>query len=318
MRDNQQSNLEQIELLEVAAVADVPTNPCLGSAVQLNHIDLEAIHAPSQPLHGPSVDINQNTTASDNSLAPEFPRIDIANTAPEPSARIHEMMPFEDIFPSNFLFHNRREVSASAVQDNHGRRAWLVAGALVAAFGLGWACGSNSYRSFNLNAALNPLPPKVNSSRRIPDPERKSVARIDGVVRSTSSEAGLRAPNILKLSSPATGMPGQAQKPLVGASQLDAASSSAMPVEQANASLPGAMATRREAMAKPAPETRPTTIEGWTVRDVQGGTAVLEGPDGVWTATRGDTVPGVGRIDSIVRWGSRWIVATASGLIATP
>ena len=32
----------------------------------------------------------------------------------------------------------------------------------------------------------------------------------------------------------------------------------------------------------------------------------------------GDAVPGVGRIDSIVRWGNRWIVATASGLIATP
>jgi hypothetical protein len=34
--------------------------------------------------------------------------------------------------------------------------------------------------------------------------------------------------------------------------------------------------------------------------------------------TRGDTVPGIGRIDSIVRWGSLWIVATANGLIATP
>jgi hypothetical protein len=35
-------------------------------------------------------------------------------------------------------------------------------------------------------------------------------------------------------------------------------------------------------------------------------------------AMRGDTVPGIGRIDSIVRWGNRWIVATDNGLIATP
>jgi hypothetical protein len=35
-------------------------------------------------------------------------------------------------------------------------------------------------------------------------------------------------------------------------------------------------------------------------------------------AMRGDTVPGIGRIDSIVRWGNRWIVATDGGLIATP
>jgi hypothetical protein len=66
------------------------------------------------------------------------------------------------------------------------------------------------------------------------------------------------------------------------------------------------------------PETRPTTIEGWTVREVVDGTALLEGPEGVWRVTRGDTVPGVGAVNSIVRWGSRWIVATSGGLISTP
>jgi hypothetical protein len=68
----------------------------------------------------------------------------------------------------------------------------------------------------------------------------------------------------------------------------------------------------------PFPETRPTTIEGWTVRDVVGATAVLEGPDGLWRATSGDQVPGVGRVESIVRWGGRWIVATNMGLISSP
>jgi hypothetical protein len=67
----------------------------------------------------------------------------------------------------------------------------------------------------------------------------------------------------------------------------------------------------------PVPETKPTTIEGWTLLEVMGGTAVLEGPNGVWRATRGDTVPGIGKIDSIVRWGNRWIVATSRGLIST-
>ncbi len=68
----------------------------------------------------------------------------------------------------------------------------------------------------------------------------------------------------------------------------------------------------------PAPETRPTTIPGWSVVEVRDGTAVLEGPEGVRMAARGDIIPGLGRVDSIVRWGNRWIVATASGLIATP
>jgi hypothetical protein len=68
----------------------------------------------------------------------------------------------------------------------------------------------------------------------------------------------------------------------------------------------------------PFPETKPTTIDGWIVRDVSGGTAILEGPDGIWRATRGSTVPRVGTVESIVRWGNRWIVVTSSGLISTP
>ena len=67
----------------------------------------------------------------------------------------------------------------------------------------------------------------------------------------------------------------------------------------------------------PVPETRPATIAGWTVRDVYGETAELVGPDRIWTVRPGDYVPGVGRVDSITRWGSRWIVVTSSGLIST-
>ena len=68
----------------------------------------------------------------------------------------------------------------------------------------------------------------------------------------------------------------------------------------------------------PVPETRPTTIKGWTVRNVVNGIATLEGPGGTWKAARGDTLPGLGKVDSVVLWGNRWIVATSKGLITTP
>jgi len=70
--------------------------------------------------------------------------------------------------------------------------------------------------------------------------------------------------------------------------------------------------------AVPAPETRPTTIDGWTVLEVNGDLVVLEGPNGIRKATRGDTVPEIGKIDSVMRWGNRWIVATSRGLISNP
>ena len=66
------------------------------------------------------------------------------------------------------------------------------------------------------------------------------------------------------------------------------------------------------------PETRPATIEGWTLREVANGTATLEGPGGILKVARGDMIPGIGRVESIFSWGGRLIVATSRGLISTP
>jgi hypothetical protein len=45
----------------------------------------------------------------------------------------------------------------------------------------------------------------------------------------------------------------------------------------------------------PTPETRPTTIKDWMLREVSHGTAVLEGPNGTWRATPGKHCQGSGR-----------------------
>jgi hypothetical protein len=68
----------------------------------------------------------------------------------------------------------------------------------------------------------------------------------------------------------------------------------------------------------PVPETRPTTIPGWTLREIVNGTAVVDGPGGSFRVAQGDTVPGVGRVLAIFRWGNRSMVATSQGLISAP
>ena len=171
----------------------------------------------------------------------------------------------------------------------------LVGSALVVGLGLGWACSANI-------AVFSSITQTEMPSRR--SAEIKSSGKSDGA-RRTASPSGLQTPPAV--SSPAGAPFAKAEATSPGGTRLSVDSASAT-----NATL-----TAREPMV-PVPETRPTTIEGWTVLEVRGGTVVLEGPDGVRTAVRGDTVPGIGRIDSIVRWGNRWIVATASGLIATP
>ena len=56
-------------------------------------------------------------------------------------------------------------------------------------------------------------------------------------------------------------------------------------------------------------------IAYWMVRDVFDDTAVFEGPRGTIDVTVGDTVPGIGRVQAIMRSGRRWVVATAKGVI---
>jgi hypothetical protein len=204
--------------------------------------------------------------------------------------------------PSDYLSPIREE--ALQLLKTDGGRAhviWFAAGALVLGFGLGWA-GSSSWYGSPTVVASNPIVQKDASYRRT---EMKSANKIESARKPTT----LGTNNSPK----PQGLPTAAVPRPEGESSRTAAA--ALPPDT---SLPTGSIAARDHPGFPAPETRPTTIEGWTVRDVRGGTAVLEGPDGTWTAAAGDTVPGVGRIDSIVRWGNLWIVATASGLIATP
>jgi hypothetical protein len=208
--------------------------------------------------------------------------------------------------PRDFSSPNGDEILTLLKPDADRKRTiCLVAGALVAGFGLGWAGGFSWYGLANVSA-LDPITQTETPSRRIA--ETKLGGKIEGA-RKTTSTLGWRTP------------PGATQISAAGASisakpQAKPPDGAQLSVEQADMTPTGSIAQKGPPM--PASETGPTTIEGWTVLDVRGGTAVLGGPDGVRMAKRGDTVPGIGRIDSIVRWGNRWIVATASGLIATP
>jgi len=175
----------------------------------------------------------------------------------------------------------------------------LAAGALVIGLGLGWAVGSTWPGAWPFTAP-DPIAEKIAAS---PRSEIRPANRVESVRRqSPPAIGGGNSPKPQPLPTAAARAEGESAR--MAAAAL------------ANIPTTGSIVPR-EPLAPP-PETRPTTIEGWTVLEVRGGTAVLEGPDGIRTVTAGDTVPGLGRIDSVVRWGNRWIVATASGLIATP
>lgn len=56
-------------------------------------------------------------------------------------------------------------------------------------------------------------------------------------------------------------------------------------------------------------------VEGWVLRDVERGAAMIEGRPGIFEVIAGDPVPGLGRVDAIRRQDGRWVVVTSKGLI---
>ena len=68
--------------------------------------------------------------------------------------------------------------------------------------------------------------------------------------------------------------------------------------------------------APPKPEVaRLPTVEGWVLRDVANGSALIESRRGMYEVYAGDPIPGLGRVDAIRKQDGRWVVVTSKGLI---
>jgi hypothetical protein len=253
-------------------------------------VDLQAPREPAMNKIGARADWD------DGALEPSA-RIDQIATIPKPKfARCYEIKIDES-----------HRVLIPSASDGLAGRVGLIAGALIAASGLTW---------FVISALPSPFasaPVGLSPSARNPGSQKGDRLRIpNAIIREavpTSSHG-----TIVAVAAPA---PSEAKHSTHAQRRTTSIRKHLNDAEQQTTST---RARNLQAQVKltAVPETRPTTIEGWTIREVINGTAVLEGPNGAWRAMRGDTVPGVGRIDSIFKWGNRFMVATSSGLISTP
>ncbi len=80
---------------------------------------------------------------------------------------------------------------------------------------------------------------------------------------------------------------------------------------------------QQQALASTAPKNdmkaefgRLPTVDGWVLRDVAYGGALIDGRRrGIYEVYAGDMVPGLGRIDAVRRQDGHWVVVTSRGLI---
>jgi hypothetical protein len=274
---------ETRELIPEEAASTCPTE-----TVQSQNLGESSLTS-SNGRNGPTAPCaNSKATAYVNSSG--GPLIDQLSTAPETSFACDREIRIDK--------GDRIALSVSPALKIKGRSAAILLGLSLPCLGLGWIGASSDLFSLNLTSLSLQ---QGNSSAYPPDPAKSDRLELRSLPTNPTPTATAiaRAHEAFKNVAPTTHLV-------------------SLPTKQ-NTSAPRPTGERTKVSARPTPvpETKPTTIDGWTIREVNGGTAVLEGPSGVWKATRGDTVPGVGKIDSIVRWGNRWIVATSKGLIST-
>jgi hypothetical protein len=92
----------------------------------------------------------------------------------------------------------------------------------------------------------------------------------------------------------------------------------AAPKDITSSITPPATAAAAFPVASPAPKTevaRLPTVEGWVLRDVYKGVALIEGRRRVFEVYAGDSVPGLGTVDAIRKQDGRWVVVTSKGLV---
>ncbi len=92
------------------------------------------------------------------------------------------------------------------------------------------------------------------------------------------------------------------------------ASATAVPAKEVTGSVPQAAAAGPAAPPKTEVARLPT-VDGWVLRDVVNGSALIEGRRGMYEVYAGDPVPGLGRVDAIRKQDGRWVVVTTKGLI---
>jgi hypothetical protein len=141
------------------------------------------------------------------------------------------------------------------------------------------------------------------------------VARLRSSVEQSQAELILK---LSKLAERVDHLEQRAAAPIVATTrseQVVAASPAAPVAPPPQPSSPAVNA--KNTSAPPAAEVRRElpVIRQWKVREVLNGMALLEGPRGIMGVSRGQTVPGIGRVESIARQGSRWVVATSTGVI---
>jgi hypothetical protein len=294
----------------------------------------------------PKAEITKPETVKPEPLKAETPQVEAKAEAPKSPGQIL-IMPRDQAWngdngnaktqsASGGIFGKRR-VAALAAIIALAAVAGAIGGALATAgFGRGAGDKPTVASSRALEDSISRIDTEVAALRTSFEQASKHSAaqigktsdRLDKVEKAQAEPAAKLAKlseTVERLRTAATAAPAAA--PVAAAAAAPAASAAAAPALSAAAApaapkeSTGSIQTANAGPAQvplPAPKpevARLPTVEGWVLRDVGNGSALIEGRQGIFEVYAGDPIPGLGRIDAIRKQDGRWVVVTSRGLI---
>ncbi len=80
---------------------------------------------------------------------------------------------------------------------------------------------------------------------------------------------------------------------------------------------PARYLTARRTTAAVKDQSKPVIVEGWVLRDIYRGRALVENHNGLYEVGPGGNLPGIGKVETITQQNGRWVVVTPKGLIVS-
>ena len=87
--------------------------------------------------------------------------------------------------------------------------------------------------------------------------------------------------------------------------------------EAAARDVTGSVPDRTATTAAVKDQSKPVIVEGWVLRDIYRGRALVESRNGLYEVRPGGNLPGIGKVETITQQNGRWVVVTPKGLIVS-
>jgi hypothetical protein len=323
----------------VPASSDAASEPAAASLGQAT--DVESPKLVSEPAEAPKVDVpkidapHEIEAQQADPPKQDAPKADAAHAPGKvmimsPGDRAWDSKgsgPEVNAEPSSGMFGKRRLGALAAVAVLAAATGAL--GGALATAGLGHFLGENTASAGNptleaaiarIDADIANLKVSVEHTSKVGMTQfNKTSDRLDKVEKAQAEPAA----KLAKLSEAVEKLRAAPVAATAAAAAAKEVTGSIAPVATAVASSPKFDVAKSEAAKSEAAKSeaaksevaRLPTVEGWVLRDVANGSALIEGRRGMFEVYAGDPVPGLGRVDAIRRQDGRWVVVTSKGLI---